>query len=383
MSSRPIRALVLTNILPPYRVPLYRCLREDHGIDVTTVLLAVSEANRRWEPNTSLPFVRVLPGRSFFVWRWDLPIHLNYGLMPLLRSVQPDVVVVGGWDHLAYFAATWWAYRSRIPLVLQNESSLDSAAHMTGGWLWLKCRMVKAATAYAAYGSKAKEYLIRLGADPSRISVGLNTVDVQQFAREATRWLETEPTRARGPELRVLYVGQLIPRKAVDVLLRAVSCLPRSDVVLRIVGSGPLEDQLKALARDSGMTNVWWEGFKQPHELSKYYAWADVLVLPSRREVWGLVTNEALASGLYVVCSDKVGAGYDVIKRGWNGEIFASGDPTALSIRLREALSHIHAIRDRRQNIMADALERLSINQEADALASAIRLAARAQNDTT
>jgi len=56
--------------------------------------------------------------------------------------------------------------------------------------------------------------------------------------------------------------------------------------------------------------------------LVKYYALADILVLPSFEEVWGLVVNEALASGLYVLSSKFAGASYDLIKEGWNGKVF-------------------------------------------------------------
>lgn len=64
-----------------------------------------------------------------------------------------------------------------------------------------------------------------------------------------------------------------------------------------------------------------WESIQQ-EELIKYYALSDIFILPSFEEVWGLVINEALASGLYVLSSKYAGASYDLIKEGWNGEIF-------------------------------------------------------------
>lgn len=377
-----IRVLIFTNILPPYRIPLYNRLAEDPLLDVTTVLLAENEANRKWKLDNRLPFVHLLTGRSLYFWRWEIPVHVNYGVTSLLRSIDPDVVVIGGWDQPAYWVATRWATRMRVPVVLQNESTLLSATRTRGIWLRLKRWMVQSSTAYMAYGTKAKEYLLFLGAEPARIHVGLNTVDVEWFAAEAMKFQASDDAATRDARLRVLYVGQLIPRKAVDLLLRAVA---RADptgsrIRLVIVGSGPDEERLRRLIHRLGLKNVAMEGFKQPLELPRYYAWADVLVLPSVREVWGLVVNEALASGVYVICSDRVGAGFDLITPAWNGEVFPSGDEVGLATALKQALDNLERIRTRRVDIMRDAIDRFSITQEANALVSAITFAAHASD---
>jgi len=371
------KVLVLTNIMPPYRVPLYRTLHEQAHLDLMVTLLGQSEANRHW--NMDLGDIgfhcSYLSGRSLYLWRWELPIHLNYGLIGTLENERPDVVVISGWDQAAYWQAAWWCRRTGTPFVLQNESSLLSASRTRGPWMVPKRLMIRLASTYVAYGSKARDYLLRLGAFADRIHTGLNTVDVEALA-EAVRRERANPNfqklRARYPRVMFLYVGQLIPRKRVDLLLHAIKQLGANDVGVLVVGSGPEEERLRTLASSLGVRNVFFEGFHQPEELPRYYALADALVLQSEREVWGLVVNEALAAGLYVVCSDHVGAGFDLIRPGWNGDVFSSGDPTDLMIHLKYVRSSIDQVAKRREDIMADALARFGIDQLASALQDAI-----------
>ena len=95
-----------------------------------------------------------------------------------------------------------------------------------------------------------------------------------------------------------------------------------SKVGLMIVGSGPEENVLKKFCRENKLQKVFSEEFQQQEMLPKYYALADIFIFPSFEEVWGLVANESLVSGLYVLSSKNAGASYDLIKEGWNGEIF-------------------------------------------------------------
>jgi glycosyltransferase involved in cell wall biosynthesis len=208
--------------------------------------------------------------------------------------------------------------------------------------------------------------------------MGINTVDVDSIAHvvEAYRQsLTYRDQRSRLGDIVFLYVGQLIPRKGVDVLLRAFAHAGLSRASLLVVGTGPEENALRSLSLELGLRNVTFLGFHQPHELWQVYALADALVLPSRKEVWGLVVNEAVAGGLYVICSDRVGAARDVICRGWNGDVVPVNDVAALAAALRNTYLMIDVLRERREAIMGHARSRLGIGQLASALGSAIKQA--------
>ena len=106
--------------------------------------------------------------------------------------------------------------------------------------------------------------------------------------------------------------------------------------------------------------------------LPKYYALADVLILPSFEEVWGLVVNEALAGGLYVLCSNRAGAAYDVIQEGWNGVLFDPHDVDRLATLIQQTKKQIGGIRARREAISEHACREFSIERSAKAFLDTI-----------
>jgi glycosyltransferase involved in cell wall biosynthesis len=375
-TSNPLRVTVVTNILPPYRLPLYQRLGSMPGLDVTVNLLAESEANRQWRVDLQADgfSTRVLPGKSLYLSRWGLSVHLNRGLGKALKTQSPDVVMVSGWDQVGYWQAAWWSRRHGVPLVLHNGTTHTSGLHSGRAWMTMRRVMVGMATSYVAYSSPAREYLIRLGASPERVHVGFNTVDVDAMA--AAVWNErARPDfsyrRSGYPPVVLLYVGRLLAQKRVDVLLQALAQIGADDVALLVVGSGPDEARLRSLASSLSLRNVFFEGFHQPPELPRYYALADALVFPAYREVWGLVINEALAAGLYVIASDQVGGAGDALRPGWNGDTFEGGSVSSLAAQLEDLRRILDQVAQRRSDIVAYARERLSIDQMAAAFSAA------------
>ena len=133
----------------------------------------------------------------------------------------------------------------------------------------------------------------------------------------------------------ILYVGQLIVRKRVDLLLTAFSQLDVPSVRLRIIGKGEEEQNVKRLANQLGITDrVSYSQCMPNAEIVAAMAAADVLVLPSKFDGWGAVVNEALMVGTPVICSDRCGAS-DLIENGRNGYVFPDGNSNALLQRLR------------------------------------------------
>lgn len=379
-SAVPRKVMILTNILSPYRIPLFEALTSQSGIELDVVLLAENEANRQWRVQMANPnfSCRVLPGLHWFFAQRELHLHLNWGIRRAVRRTHPDVLIVSGYDNLAFWLALLWSRVYRIPLILWFESSLLSARHRRGIVAWVKRLFVRKATACVAFGSKAAECLQSLGAQPERVFTGLNTVDMEWYRNKCTE-IPREPspsnTRSSYPEVMLLYVGQLIELKNLTRLLEALGKLDDPTIGLFLVGSGPMEGQLRALCHSEGARNVFFEGYKQQVELPRYYALADALVLPSTTEVWGLVVNEALASGLYVLCSNRAGAAYDLIEDGWNGRTFDPHDVDQLVELIRETKGRIQEIRGRRDAISEHACRVFNIERSAKAFLEAIRAA--------
>ena len=140
------------------------------------------------------------------------------------------------------------------------------------------------------------------------------------------------------PEKRmVLAIGQFIRRKGFDILMHA-ACSLNKDVGIYIVGGEPTEEYLQMRA-SLGLDNVHFVGFQKKEALSRDYRAADLFVLPTREDIWGLVINEAMAYGLPVITTDRCVAGLELVEEGVNGSIVPVEDAAALAGKMKELLS--------------------------------------------
>ena len=133
---------------------------------------------------------------------------------------------------------------------------------------------------------------------------------------------------------RFLFIGQLITRKGVDVLLKSLVKVPRAE--LMVIGDGPEKEKLQNLARNSGIADrVFWLGQMDAAQVHDRILEADALVLPSREDGWGAVVNESLMAGTPVICSSACGAS-ELIRHPWLGTVFPANHIAALA----EAMAH-------------------------------------------
>ena len=151
----------------------------------------------------------------------------------------------------------------------------------------------------------------------------------------------------------ILFCGRLNWEKSPADLLEAYRRVNLPNKALVFVGDGDLKQDLEDQVDRCGLESVYFPGFKDRNELPNYYAIADVLVLPSHRETWGMVVNEAMCFGLPVIVSDQVGAGIDLVRHGYNGFEYPRGDVDALAGRIQqiaqlpEAESELFGIRSK------------------------------------
>ena len=134
----------------------------------------------------------------------------------------------------------------------------------------------------------------------------------------------------------VVSVGQFIHRKGYDVLLNSCVGLNK-DIGVYIIGSEPTEEYT-AFKKQHNLDNVHFVGFKKKDELKKFYSAADLFVLPTREDIWGLVINEAMAYGLPVITTDKCIAGMELVDKN-NGAIVPVEDSIALQNAIVDILS--------------------------------------------
>jgi glycosyltransferase involved in cell wall biosynthesis len=273
---------------------------------------------------------------------------LNYGLGRRLAEGRFDVLWVHGYARVFHQAAMLGAKARGLKILLRDEPTAISKPR--GGMRRLVKRRVFGALAdlvdgVLAIGKLNRQYWIEQGFDPAKVYSMPYAVDNQRFRAGAEAaapgrgaFLAAIGLPADRP--RILFSGKLTHIKAPDVLLEAFARMGEPKASLCLVGDGPLRGRLEARARELGVgTRVLFAGFRNQRELPAFYDAADVFVLPSRQEPWGLVVNEAMNAGRAVVVSDKVGSGPDLVRPGENGAIVPAGDADALAAAFREVLA--------------------------------------------
>ncbi len=378
-----LKVLLLHNFLTPYRVPLFAELAK--RFDLTVWILGDVRRIREWTPDAGANAFtwRVLPHVSLPAGSRDYRVLLNYSLPRELSRQTPDVLICCGWDTPAAFYAARWARKRGVPFVLWSGSTAGEPNWRRTLARYPVRRLVRSASAWLAYGTRAKAYLESLGADPEGIFCAYNTVETDQFAvMSALDPDERERIRREwglSTRFMVLYCGQLIERKGLSALIPAVARCVRAgvDVSLLVAGTGPREQAFRELASREGVSErVVFAGFVDRSELPKLYGCADLMALPSRQEVWGLVVNEALACGVPVLVTANVGAAPDLLEDGVNGYVARACDVESLAGAL---LRHFHDTTDRAA--MGEAAQRsiqpFSIAAAADAFVEAVAHACR------
>lgn len=347
MSAGPYRLFVVETHPIQYKVPLFRCLAREPELDLTVLYAMLPDARQQ--------------GAGFGVsFAWDVPLLDGYryevmenraarpsatmfsgcdtpDLYARLKRDRPDAVLINGWVAKSCLQALWACRRLGIPCLVRGEANLLRARaawkHVLHGLL------LRQYDAFLAIGSANREFYRRHHCQEDRIFWSPYAVDNEYFARQAAlRADRREDIRtafgiSRGSCV-FLFAGKLEAKKHPGDLLMAVARLPedlRSRSHVLVAGDGDLRSECEQLARSRNIP-VTFAGFLNQTKLPDAYAAADVLVLPSDAgETWGLVVNEAMASGRPAVVTHSVGCRADLILEGQTGHSFAVGDVDGLA----------------------------------------------------
>jgi glycosyltransferase involved in cell wall biosynthesis len=224
-------------------------------------------------------------------------------------------------------------------------------------------------------------YYRSLGFPDERIFFGVDAVDNRHFEGKVGQLRErVEQLRAsRGlPPRHFLFVGRLLPRKGVELLLEAYSAYRAGAAVpwgLVLVGTGPAEDRVRALA--SRVEGATFAGPRYGDELCENYACAAALVVPSESDPWALVVNEGAASSLPLIVSRGCGAATTLVEEGVNGWTFAPGDARSLALSLERMAGLADARRREFGDRSRDLVARCSLDHFASGVLGALSVTRR------
>ena len=283
---------------------------------------------------------RVLPGWSRSHPPFD-DLHLN-DPRPALRGY--DLVILGGWAEPSYLLLWVLAQLKRTRVAFWIESTLSDLSRQT----WresVKRLMLSRASGAIVPGQSAAAYCEWLGLSRERIFVAPNAVDTSYFRKQAETLLPIREDIRRELGLDgvvILFVGRMVEYyKQISVLIHAYKQLEswKLDTRLVLIGEGDDRATYERLSCELGLRSIQFVDFMSHDALCRYYASADVFVLPSRSETWGFVLNEAMEFGLPLVVTQAVGASPDLVTEGENGFVVPTGDAEALANALKRLVT--------------------------------------------
>jgi len=302
--------------------------------------------------------------------------QLRDALWPRLDEIRPDVLAIQGWSDAFALLPLSWALKRRVPCVVLSESQQDDFSR--SAWKEsLKRRVVRLFQAGLVGGARHSEYLAHLGLPATHIFLGYDVVDNDHF-RNGAEAARAAPRPTDLPANYFLTSCRFIPKKNLRLLISAYanyrSKAGANAWALIILGDGDEREALEKLRDELKLSgSVLMPGFKSYSELPTYYAWAGAFILASSIEQWGLVVNEAMASGLPVIVSERCGCAHELVRNGENGFTFAPDD----SQRLSELMFNL--ANDKNRTAMGrqsrEIIDKWSPSRFADGLGQAVEVA--------
>jgi glycosyltransferase involved in cell wall biosynthesis len=337
--NRKIKLAVLTNMIAPYRLPLFSILADQFDL---LILHGGKEANRDTWSNLegALPNAKVMRA-----WGWQIRrakkvngevfdekfIHVTPGFISHLLRFRPHALISSEMGFRSLIAMVYgtifrkpvWIWWGGTPHSERNIGPLRKV---------LRKVFTSWTVRWVTYGQAATDYLLRLGVKRDQILESQNAIDEERFR------VSVEPAWRIQPRPVVLHVGQLIERKGVGSLLDVAASLQQHgcEFSLLLVGNGRDKQALECRARALGLKNVHFRSAQIPEKMPSVYRSADLLVFPTLEDVWGLVANEAILSGLPVLCSKHAGCAPELFAP---ENIFSPEDTNDFSQKLRAAIS--------------------------------------------
>lgn len=247
----------------------------------------------------------------------------------VLGNYDVSALAIHGWSDRIALMLLEWATKRQVPAIMMSDSKRPGFER---SWVKerIKRRVLKQCGAALAGGTEAAQYLEALGISAEQVFVGYDAVDNHYFAcgADAARQQASQAFDAlRLPERFFLASSRFVEEKNLPNLLEAFAIFRAKSNSqawkLVIIGDGELRGKLELRRAELALEqSVLMPGFKQYEELPAYYGLASVFVLTSISETWGLVVNEAMASGLPVIVSKQCGCAADLVRDGINGYTF-------------------------------------------------------------
>lgn len=351
--------LAILNTHPiQYFAPFYRRLAREPDINVTVYFCSRQGVEEYLDDGFGQRIkwdVSLLDGyehRFLKNWRrrdqvggfWSL---INPGVLSELRKGRYDALIVNGHNHATYLLAMLASRLLGTPVLMRCDTHLllrRSALKRALRKPLMGFMYRKICSFCLPIGTRNREFYLSNGVTEDKLALVPFAVDNDHFISGAAAARPKEELKREFGLPRqngvILFASKLIARKRPMDLLRAFAAARARDLQssMVFVGSGDQEQILKDYVGEHGIPDVYFFGFRNQSELPDFYSLADVFVLPSEDEPWGLILNEVMCAGLPVIAADEIGAVPDLVRHRINGFVYSSQNITELCDRILEIM---------------------------------------------
>jgi len=373
-----VKVILIHNTIAPYRHPLFEELSKK--VDLMVYYCSVKHSFRKWDlwPRNYDYKYKVLS--RVFVKTTIGELSLNPSILKEVIRNKPDVMVISGYTDLT----TWFAFAVakllKIPIIYWTEGIREPRSILGVITRPLRIFFVERSNAIIVPGKLSKRYVINLGANVEKVFIAPNAIDNDLFIEVSQRYLPLKEKLRDQIRLKdkivILSVAQLVKRKGIEYLLHAYAKLEHEydNLMLIVIGSGPLEYHLKNLSKSLGVKNARFisSGMKLD-ELIKFYCLADIFMLPTLEDIWGFVINEAMACGLPVISTYASQAAIEMIRSGKNGYIIKASDSDQLYEALKSLIQNPILRREMSEKSRETVVQEVSVSTMAEGFLSAIK----------
>ena len=306
-----INTVLITNVPAPYRVPVWRKIMEMNKIDLTIIFCAQPQIDTKTAP-TDYGFNHYfLTGK--FINKGRQFIHADFKIWSKLNELKPDIVITVGYIPTYLFAFIWAKFHG-VPHIAMTDGTAQSEQGLSWLHRFLRKIVLKQSTSFVGACEGSLDLFRQYGAPEDRLHKSYLCADNAVFNQPAT----TNPVD-------FIFCGRFLsfkrPLFALEVALASAKLLNRKTSI-DFVGSGELEPEMRTFSKEiAEFVDTRFLGYATQAELPYRYKEAKIFLFPTEGDVWGVVANEACASGLPVIVSPYAGVSGELIIDGSNGFI--------------------------------------------------------------
>lgn len=347
-----MKVLYVTNIAAPYRVDFFNDLSKYCDLTVLFERKKAVDRNDEWY-NNAFSF------NGIFLKSKNIgnEAAISFEVIKYLKQ-KYDLIILGGYSSPTAIIASLYMKFSKIPYILNADGGFINYSERKIN-KFIKTFFISSAKYWLSSGKETNKYLVYYGANEKNIYnfpfTSLKESDIlkEPISIEAKKKLKRNFNISYDKV--ILSIGQFIPRKGFDWMIEAYKDLDKS-IGIYIIGGKPTNEYLK-LKEKYKMDNLYFVDFQDKESVLNWYRSADLFVLPTREDIWGLVINEALSQGLPVITTNKCIAGLELIEDGKNGYII---DVENKEMLLKKTNFFFSLSNEKRKNIMENCLNKIN-----------------------